>query len=190
MNIPAGAYVFVADGRQLLLFENTGLAADPKLEVKAHRERASVATRDQGADRPGKTQARVGGARSAHEQTDFHRQDEDELAAEGADMLRRSVLAGEVKALIVVAAPRILGQLRKRYHGEVRSRIRAEIAKEVAGRPANEIATVVVNGRSCGRSAIFVGQGREISRRDVHRGPSLRSPRRAAVQVLGRVWRA
>ncbi len=63
------------------------------------------------------------------------------------DMLRRSVLAGEVKALIVVAAPRILGQLRKRYHGEVRSRIRAEIAKEVAGRP-HGIATVVVNGRS------------------------------------------
>lgn len=145
MNIPAGTHVFVADGRQLLLFENTGLAADPKLEVTAHRQRASVATRDQGADRPGKTQASFGGSRSAYEQTDFHRQDEDELAAEGADMLRRSVLAGEVKALIVVAAPRILGQLRKRYHREVRSRILAEIPKEVAGRPADEIAAIVVD---------------------------------------------
>jgi protein required for attachment to host cells len=145
MIIPAGTHVFVADGRQFLLFENTGLAAHPKLRVAAHRERASVATRDQGADRPGKTHASIGGARSAFEQTDFHRQDEDELAAEGADLLRRRVLAGEVKALIVVAAPRILGQLRKRYHGEVRSRILAEIPKEVAGRRADEIASIIID---------------------------------------------
>jgi protein required for attachment to host cells len=145
MILPSGTHVFVADGRQLLLFENRGLAADPKLEVTEHRERASVATRDQGADRPGRTQASVGGFRSAYEQTDFHQQDEDELAAEAADMLRRVVLAGEVKALVIVAAPRMLGRLRKRYHGEVQSRILAEIPKQVAGRRADEIATLVVN---------------------------------------------
>jgi protein required for attachment to host cells len=145
MLLPSGTHVFVADGRQLLLFENRGPAADPKLEVTEHRERASVATRDQGADRPGRTQASVGGSRSAYEQTDFHQQDEDDLAAEAADMLRRVVLAGEVKALVIVAAPRMLGRLRKRYHGEVQSRILAEIPKQVAGRRADEIATLVVN---------------------------------------------
>jgi hypothetical protein len=70
-------------------------------------------------DKPGTTHESVGSARSGYEQTDFHQQDEDRFAADAADMLKREVLAGRIGALIVVAAPSTLGELRKHYHAAV-----------------------------------------------------------------------
>ena len=145
MEIPHNAHVVVADGRKLLLFKNEGSPASPNLSLATHREQDSAASHDQGSDKPGTTHQSVGSARSGYEQTDFHQQDEDHLAAVAADMLKREVLAGRIEALIVVAPPRTLGELRKYYHGEVEKRVLGEIAKDVAGRPTDEIATVIAN---------------------------------------------
>ena len=145
MDIPHNAHVLVIDGRKLLLFKNEGSVAAPKLNVATHREQDSAATHDQGSDKPGQTQSSVGGVRSGYEETDFHQQDEDRFAAAAADMLKREVLAGRIEALIVIAAPRTLGELRKHYHGEVAKCVLGEISKDVAGRPTDEIATVIAN---------------------------------------------
>jgi len=145
MDIPHNAHVLVVDGRKLLLFKNDGSIAAPKLSVEAHREHDSAATHDQGSDKPGTTQASVGSARSDYEQTDFHQQDEDRFAADAADMLKREVLAGRIRAVIVIAAPRTLGELRKHYHAEVEKRVLGEIAKDVAGRPTDEIAATIAD---------------------------------------------
>jgi protein required for attachment to host cells len=143
VDIPHKAHVLVADGRKLLLLKNDGSFAAPDLTVATHHEQASTATRDQGAAQPGKTHASVGGARSGYEQTDFHQLDEDRFAADAADMLKREVLAGRIEALIVVAAPRTLGELRKHWGGEVERRVIGEIAKDVTGLPISEIADVI-----------------------------------------------
>jgi len=145
MDIPHNAHVLVIDGHKLLLFKNDGNVAAPKLNVAAHREQESAATHDQGSDKPGQTQSSVGGVRSGYEETDFHQQDENRFAAAAADVLKREVLAGRIEALIVIAAPRTLGELRKHYHGEVAKRLLGEISKDVAGRPTDEIATVIAN---------------------------------------------
>ena len=145
MDIPHNAHVLVIDGRKLLLFKNVGSVAAPTLSVATHREQASAATRDQGSDMPGTMHQSVGSARSGYEQTDFHQQDEDRFAADAAEMLKREVLAGRIEALIVIAAPRTLGELRKHYHGEVAKRVVGEIAKDIAGCPTDEIAAVIAN---------------------------------------------
>ncbi len=145
MDIPHKAHVLVVDGRKLLLFRNEGSVAAPRLSVATHREQDSAPTQDQGSDKPGQTQSRVGSVRSGYEQTDFHQQDEDRFAADAADMLKREVLGGRIEALVVVAAPRTLGELRKHYQGEVEKRVLGEIAKDVAGRSTDEIATVIAN---------------------------------------------
>ena len=145
MDIPYNAHVLVMDGRKLLLFKNEGNPASPKLSLATHREQDSAATHDQGSDKPGTTHQSVGSARSGYEQTDFHQQDEDRFAADAADMLKREVLAGRIGALIVVAAPRTLGELRKHYHAAVEKRLLGEIAKDVAGRPSDEIAALIAN---------------------------------------------
>ena len=145
MEIPHNAHVVVIDGRKLLLFKNEGSPASPKLILATHREQDSAATHDQGSGEPGTNHQSVGNARSGYEQTDFHQQDEDRFAANAADMLKREVLAGRMSALIVVAAPRTLGELRKHYHAAVEKRLLGEIAKDVAGRPSDEIAALVAS---------------------------------------------
>lgn len=145
MEIPHNAHVLVVDGRKLLLFKNDGSAAHPQLSVTTHREQDSAATQEQGSDRPGKTHASVGGSHSSYQQTDFHQQDEDRFAADAAGLLKREVLAGRVEALIVVAAPRTLGELRKHYDAELEKCLLGEIAKDVAGRTTEEIASVIAH---------------------------------------------
>ena len=145
MDIPHNTHVLVVDGRKLLLFRNDGSIADPDLTVYTHFDEPSAATRDQGTGQPGKTHASVGEARSGYEQTDFHQQDEDRFAADAAEMLKRDVLDGRIETLIVVAAPRTLGELRKHYHAEVQKRVIGEISKDVVGRPTNEIAMLIAN---------------------------------------------
>lgn len=145
MNIPHHAHVLVMDGGKSLLFRNTGSTEAPNLVVEGHREQDSAATSDQGSDAPGTSHSSTGNSRSSVEQTDFHQQDEDRFAVKAADMLKREVLVGHIEQLIVVAAPKTLGVLRKHYHGEVEKRVLGEIAKDVAGRPTDEIMTIIAN---------------------------------------------
>ena len=143
MMIPHNAHVLVIDGAKSRLFRNGGSDRDPKLAIVGHRDQDSAPTHDQGSDAPGTSHNSVGNSRSSVEQTDFHQQDEDRFAVLAADMLKREVLAGKINALIVVAAPKTLGVLRARYHGEVEKRIVGEIAKDFAGRPTDEITAAI-----------------------------------------------
>jgi len=71
--------------------------------------------------------------------------DEDKFAVDAADMLEREVLAGNIEKLIVVAAPRSLGELRKHFHGEVEKRVIGEIAKDLANQPTDAITAAITN---------------------------------------------
>lgn len=143
MEIPHKTHILVMDGGKMLLFKNDGGAAAPKLTLVMHREHDSAATHEQGSSGPGTSFESVGSARSSYEQTDFHQLDEDKFAAEAADMLKREVLEHKIDALIIVAAPRTLGELRKHFHSEVEKRVIGQIAKDVAGRPTDEILATI-----------------------------------------------
>ena len=73
------------------------------------------------------------------EQADFHQIEEDRFAAEAALLLKERVLNHDFKALVVIAPPRTLGELRKHYHKEVESRILLEIHKDLTGFPIADI---------------------------------------------------
>ena len=145
MQIPHHAHVLVIDGRKLLFLRNEGSLLAPKLTVARHKEHESAATHDQGTDRPGQTQSSVGAVRSGYSETDFHQMDEDRFAVEAAAMLQREIQGGHIESLIVVAAPKTLGVLRKHFTPEVAKRITGEIAKDLAGRPVDEIAAAIAN---------------------------------------------
>lgn len=143
MDIPQNAHVLVMDGGKLLLFKNDGSKAEPALNIVMHTIQESAATRDQGSERPGRTHESVGSRRSSHEQTDFHQLDEDQFAAEAAEMLKCEVMAHNIDDLLIVAAPRTLGELRKHLHTEVERRVIGEISKDVAWRPTDEIMAAI-----------------------------------------------
>lgn len=145
MQIPAGALVMVADGRKMLLFRNAGDEAYPRLEVVKHETRDIGPDSQMSEDEPGTFHDMGAGMqqRSAYENTSFHQLEEDRLAADAADELRRRALAHEYEKLIVVAPPKSLGEMRKHYHKEVAARIVGEIAKDLTGRPTDEIEAII-----------------------------------------------
>ena len=64
---------------------------------------------------------------------------EQRFAHEVAAALQRVVRERKVKALVVVAPPRTLAELRRAFHAEVKSRIVAEIDKDLTKQPIYEI---------------------------------------------------
>lgn len=139
IRIPRDALVFVGDGAKALFLRNKGDAELVNLVVERIFEQENPATSQQGTDRPGRSFASAGTHRSAVEQTDWHQLAEDRFVAEVADRLYKHAHAGRYDALIVVAPPRVLGNLRKAFHKEVTERVTAEIAKELTSHPVHEI---------------------------------------------------
>ena len=69
------------------------------------------------------------------EEVDFHQLEEDRFAAATAAMLKARALRNEYEALVVVAPPATLGELRKHYHKEVEKRLVAEVPKDLVNVP-------------------------------------------------------
>ena len=78
-------------------------------------------------------------SRGSMEETDFHQLEEDRLAAEAADMLKKRALANDFESLIIVAPPKTLGELRKHYHKEVEQRLAGELPKDLTGHTIPDI---------------------------------------------------
>jgi protein required for attachment to host cells len=154
MRVPHNSCILVADGRKLLFFRNEGDAEFPNLEVERKREEPNLMDREIGSDTAGRTFASAGSPRmgalsagahnrSAYEETDFHQLEEDRFAAQAAEMLNARALRDEFEALVVVAPPKTLGELRKHYHKEVEKRLVAEVPKDLTNLPVQEIERVL-----------------------------------------------
>ncbi|HEX5184334.1 MAG TPA: host attachment family protein [Allosphingosinicella sp.] len=144
MQLAHDSFVLVADGKKMLFFRNEGDADYPKLEVERKRATADAADRDLKSDAPGRGFDPAGPGRSAFEEADFHRIEEESFAAETADLLRERALRNEFESLIVVAPPRTLGALREHYHKEVEKRLTGEVAKDLTGHPVAEIEKILL----------------------------------------------
>ena len=127
MRLPKGATVAVADGERLNLFRNTGDEADPRLTALPGADVASD-NKGSGARHQGSS------ANPGHGQVE-----EDGFAAGIADLLNRQVLDGKIADLVVIAAPRTLGELRKRYHKKLSAALVGEIAKDLTGHAVRDV---------------------------------------------------
>jgi protein required for attachment to host cells len=131
--------ILIGDGQRALFLRNRGNAQRPDLVVERILEQDNPATREQGADRPGRSIAGPGVARSAMEEVDWHDITKERFAIEIAEALYRYAHANHFNELVVIAPPRILGNLRKAFHAEVADRVTAEIPKVLTSHPISEI---------------------------------------------------
>ncbi len=145
MHVPHKSVVLVADGRKLLFLRNEGDEVHPNLTVEHAREQENPATRDQATDAAGGASSTQGAARSSVEPTDFHQLEEDRFAAEAAELLKARALSQDYEALIIVAPPKTLGELRKHYHKEVTDRLTGELSKDLTGHPIPDIEQALLN---------------------------------------------
>jgi protein required for attachment to host cells len=144
MQVPHRSFVVVADGKKMLFFRNEGDSEYPRLQVERKRETSDAADRDQKTDTAGQAPSAPGGAGySSYQEADFHQMEEDRFAAETAELLRKRALSNDFEALIIVAPPKTLGELRKHYHKEVEKRLTGEIAKDLTGHPVAEIEKIL-----------------------------------------------
>lgn len=127
MNLPQNTVVAVADGEKLSLFRNDGDAATVNL----------TALPDPAID----SSKISSGARhsSSSANPDDSQQDEDGFGAGVTDMLNKQVLEGKIKSLVIIAAPRTLGEMRKGYHKSLTDVLIGELDKDLTGHSVQDI---------------------------------------------------
>jgi protein required for attachment to host cells len=139
VSIPTNALVLISDGQRARLLRNRGTPVNPQLIVEKAIDRENPPTRDQGTDKPGRKHGTDGNARSSIEQTDWHHLQEQRFAAEIADMLYKLGHAGNYEELVVVAPPKMLGDLRAKFHRQVSGAVIAEVPRDLTQYSVPEI---------------------------------------------------
>jgi protein required for attachment to host cells len=139
IKIPHNAFVFVGDGRKALFLRNDGDEKFPNLRTEQVFIDDNPATHEQGTDRPGRSFSSVGPGRSSVTQTDWHDLEEHRFAREVAATLEKVVRERKIEALVIVAPPRTLADLRAAFHADVKKRIIAEVDKDLTKHPLYEI---------------------------------------------------
>jgi protein required for attachment to host cells len=140
VSLPHKAWVLVGDGRKALVLRNEGDANHPNLRTaEVFKDAANPATSATGTDRPGRTTDHLTGRHSGVEQTDWHDITEHRFARHVADMLDARNEAGDISALLVVAPPKTLAELRQSFSTGLRSKVIGEVNKDLTKHPIHEI---------------------------------------------------
>lgn len=130
MMLAKGATVAVADGAKLNLFRNDGDQSNLRLVALPHQAIESS------------------GSGSGGHQTSSANPDQDQVAEDGfsagiVQYLNQQALTGKLEGLVVVAAPRALGEMRMHYHKALSAMLHGEIAKDLTGHSLADIEKAV-----------------------------------------------
>lgn len=139
-------WVLVGDGEKALFLRNAGDAERPSLETFDVLHQENPPTHEQGTDRPGRFQDTGVQQRSAVQQTDWHQLEKDRFADWIAEILYAKAHAGAFDRLVVVAPPKVLGELRRVLHAEVEARIVGTLDKTLTNHPIDKIEKVLLAG--------------------------------------------
>ena len=140
LKIPHGGYVFVGDGRKALFLRNEGDEMFPNLRKQSVLLDDNPSTHEQGTERPGRvSKGSQSGHRSAVEPTDWHELQEQHFVRKVSGAIEQLIRSQQAKALVVVAPPRTLAELRGAFHDDVKAVILAEINKDLTRHPIGDI---------------------------------------------------
>ena len=141
--IANGTHVVVANSEKALYLINKTDAENPYLTVVDKEKQDNPSDLEQSANRPGRMSDSQGN-KSAFQDTDWHELAKERFAEDIADQLYKMAHSGEIERLVIVAGPKVLGNIRDALHPSVRDKIVAEIPKNLAGHPMNEIEDLLV----------------------------------------------
>lgn len=127
MLLPHGTVVALIDGQKFELFRNKGNEAEPELVAM---ESPKLDEHNHGSG---------GHHYSSAGNPQPHLLEEDAHAAGAASWLNKQVLDHKIEHLVIIAAPRTLGELRKHYHKQLEHTLVGELAKDLTGREGPEI---------------------------------------------------
>ena len=125
MKLSKGALVAVVDGEKLALFRNEG---GVEIRLKAI-ENPPIEDRVSGS----------AGRRSSEANPDNDTQAEDGFAMGVAQVLNKWVVTNKIDELLVIAAPKTLGELRKHWHKQTEAAIVTELSKTLTNASVADI---------------------------------------------------
>ncbi len=130
MLLPNGTMVAVIDGNAFELYRNTGTEGEPELtpeeSPKLDASNHSAGSHHSSSGNPGGNQA-----------------DEDAHAIAAVEWLNQQVLGHKLDDLVIFAAPRTLGELRKHYHKLTEQALLGEVNKSMTGRQPSDLLTAL-----------------------------------------------
>ncbi len=130
MILPTDTIVAVADGEKLNLFRNIGTETEMSLSAAPEEDI--------------ETTAGAGGQNSSSGNPDDSRVEEAGFATGIVAMLNQQVLTGKFSNLVIIAAPKTLGEMRKHYHKKLEDALVGEIAKDLTGHPIADIEKTIL----------------------------------------------
>lgn len=142
MKIPKGTWVLAMDGSKMLLLRNRGDTRKPILESILQEEADNPRAGLQGSDRPGRTFSSASPRRSSLTETDWHDEAKKDFTRDALGHVEQQYRdqRGDV---IVLAAPSVLGDIRKICPEPLKSAIIAEIDKDVVNHAPEDIAAII-----------------------------------------------
>ncbi|MGE5145890.1 MAG: host attachment protein [Candidatus Eiseniibacteriota bacterium] len=142
---PTRIWVLVADGKRARVLKQAGTMGDLEAVPGGTFEHALHKTSDLGSDKPGRVQESVGGAHHAvTPKSDYHREEKHQFARDLAKFLEHAAERKEYDRLILVAAPRTLGDLREALGKHARDLISGELDKDLTEMTVADIAKRLV----------------------------------------------
>lgn len=148
VKIPHDTYVLVGDGRSALVLRNAGDEAFPNLQtVSSFQNPDNRKTSEIGSDKPGRGFESATHRRNSVEQTDWHDLGEHRFARHVAEFFDAQAAQKHPPALILVAPPRTLAELRGVLSKAARERVILELNKDLTKFPVHDIETHLANAR-------------------------------------------
>ncbi len=138
-------WVLIADGEKALFLVNEGDGEYPVLRVRHEEQQENPSDREQSANRPGRQHQRVGEGRSAYDDTDWHELAKERFADHLAELLYERAHRGAFDRIVLVAAPKVLAELRSKIHKEVADRVVGEVPKTLTNHPVDEIEKILLS---------------------------------------------
>lgn len=137
---PKTTWILIADGAQAKVFEHTGPGKGLRAIDDLQFEQEPLQAQEIMADRPGRSFASAGSARSAMEySSDPVAVRERRFVENVAGELDKHLQNGEFERLIVAAAPTALGDIRPAFSKAVKDTIVAELPKDLTNIPTPKL---------------------------------------------------
>ena len=146
MKLARNTIVLVADGLQMMVLSIVDAANSRSLAVLNQRVIEDLPNRNILTDTPGASFARAGKGRNTYDKTNPHKENEDQFAAEAADLVVR-IGKEEKRGITAVAASATLGILGKHYDSALQRRLIYDVAKDLTKHPVDETAQPLISYR-------------------------------------------
>jgi len=135
-------WFLVCDGARGRIYAHEGAGSGLSVVSSAEHPESHTRTRDLGSDRPGRSfdSTATGGRHAMAPRADWHDFEKTRFAGEMAAVIDKAAADKSFDRLVVVAPPRVLGDLRQAFTAQTKALVAGELDKDLTQFEGAELA--------------------------------------------------